>query len=130
MKKEQKNKNERVITDYNEIDMIDDFNYYSITRTITNTRCKKHKSLTLSDTNEYFGYSDGDDYHLSILTTNKVEFDKIAKDFNILESEKQYLKKYMYDFSVKDLYTLNKNRDFAKFLVKYNCTLRLYFDDY
>ena len=130
MKKEQKNKNGRVITDYNKIDMIDDYNYYSITRTIINTRCKKHKSLVLSDTNKYFQYSDGDDYYFSTLTTNKAEFDKVAKDFNILESEKPYLKKYMYDFSVKDLYTLNKNRDFAKFLVKYNCTLRLYFDDY
>lgn len=122
MKKEKTNKNECV--------MVDDYNYYSITRTITNNRRKKHKSLTLSDTNKYFGYDDGDDYYFSILTTNKAEFDKVAKDFNILESEKPYLKKYMYDFSVKDLYTLNKNRDFAKFLVKYNCTLKLYFDDY
>ena len=129
MKKEQKNKNGRVITDYNKIDMIDDYNYYSITRIIINTRCKKHKSLILSDTNKYFGYSDGDDSYTSILTTNKVEFDKVAKDFNILESEKPYLKKYMYDFSIKDLYTLNKNRDFANFLVKYNFTLKLHFDE-
>ena len=35
----------------------------------------------------------------------------------------------MYDFSVKDLYTLNKNRDFANFLVKYNFTLKLHFDE-
>ena len=129
MKKQQKTKNGRVITDYNKIDMIDDYNYYSITRIITNTRFKKHKSLTLSDTNKYFGYRDGDDSYISILTTNKAEFDKVAKDFNILESEKPYLKKYMYDFSVKDLYTLNKNRDFANFLVKYNFTLKLHFDE-
>ena len=129
MKKEVKNKNERVITDYNKIDMIDDYNYYSITRIITNTRGKKRKSLILADTNKYFGYSDGDDSYTSILTTNKTEFDKVAKDFNILESEKPYLKKYMYDFSVKDLCTLNKNRDFANFLVKYNFTLKLHFDE-
>lgn len=129
MKKEVKNKNERVITDYNKIDMIDDYNYYSITRIIINKRHKKHKSLTLADTNKYFGYSDGDDSYIGVLTTNKAEFDKVAKDFNILESEKPYLKKYMYDFSVKDLYTLNKNRDFANFLVKYNFTLKLHFDE-
>ena len=76
MKKEQKNKNGRVITDYNKIDMIDDYNYYDITRTIINTRCKKHKSLTLSDANKYFQYSDGDDYYFSTLT---LLCDKVAK---------------------------------------------------
>lgn len=121
MKKEKTNKNECVMTD--------DFNYYSITRIIINKRCKKHKSLILADTNKYFRYSDGDYSYTSILTTDKTEFDKVAKDFNILESEKPYLKKYMYDFSVKDLYTLNKNRDFANFLVKYNFTLKLHFDE-
>ena len=129
MKKEVKNKNERVITDYNKIDMTDDFNYYAITRSITNTRRKKRQALILADTNKYFGYKNGDDFYISGLTGNKTEFDQVVKDFNILESEKPYLKKYMYDFSVKDLCTLNKNRDFAKFLVKYNFTLKLHFDE-
>lgn len=121
MKKEETNKNECVMTD--------DFNYYCITRSIKNTRRKKRQALILADTNKYFGYKNGDDFYISSLTRNKTEFEQVVKDFNILESEKPYLKKYMYDFSVKDLCTLNKNRDFAKFLVKYDFTLKLHFDE-
>lgn len=49
-------------------------------------------------------------------------FELVMKDFNMLESEKPYLEKLIYDdnFKVTDLLRLDENDGFWKFLRKYN----------
>lgn len=100
----------------------DDFNC-SITWSIKNTRLKNYPVLIYSEADECFAYVDKDELNISDFISCKIIYDKVVKNFNILESEKPYLAKCMYDFSVKDLYTLDKSSDFAKFLVKYNFEL-------
>ena len=97
----------------------DDFKC-SITWSISNARLKNHPVLIYSENDEGFAYVDVYEYCISDFISCEIIYDKVVKDFNILESEKQYLAKCMYDFSVKDLYTLDKSSDFAKFLAKYN----------
>lgn len=101
----------------------DDFNC-KIVWSIKNDRLKSCPELIHSEGGKYFAYANGDDFCISP-TGNKKLYNRVVKDFNILESEKLYLKKYMYDFSVKDLYTLDTNTDFVKFLHKYNFNLRV-----
>ena len=102
---------------------------YSIAWSIKNTRLKKCPVLIYSEVGEYFEYADADECCISDFISCEIIYDKVVKNFNILESEKLYLTKLMYDFSVKDLYTLDKSNDFAKFLVKYNFTLKLHVDE-
>lgn len=106
----------------------DDSNY-SIAWSIKNTRLKNYPVLIYSEVGKYFAYVDADEICISDFISCEIIYDKVVKDFNILESEKPYLAKCMYDFSVKDLYTLDKSSDFAKFLVKYNFELHVESDD-
>ena len=106
----------------------DDSNY-SIAWSIKNTRLKKCPVLIYSEVCKYFAYVDADEICISDFISCEILYDKVVKNFNILESEKLYLTKLMYDFSVKDLYTLDKSNDFAKFLVKYNFELHVESDD-
>ena len=106
-----------------------DFNC-SITWAISNTRLKKFPILICS---EYLNYTyvnvNEKEINIGFIEDFDVIYDKVAKAFNILESEKPYFTKYMYDFSYKDLYTLDKNSDFAKFLAKYNFELQIVSDE-
>ena len=106
----------------------DDFNC-KIGWSIKNTKLKNYPVLIYSEVGKYFAYVDADEIYMSDFISCEIIYDKVVKDFNILESEKQYLAKCMYDFSVKDLYTLDKGSDFAKFLVKYNFELHVESDD-
>lgn len=95
----------------------------SIAWSIKNTRLKNCPVLIYSEAGEYFAYVDAYEIDISDFISCEIIYDKVVKNFNILESEKPYLAKCMYDFSVKDLDTLDKSSDFAKFLVKYNFEL-------
>lgn len=106
----------------------DDFNC-SIAWSIKNTRLKNYPVLIYSEVGEYFAYVDADEIFMSDFISREIIYDKVVKNFNILESEKPYLAKCMYDFSVKGLYTLDKSSDFAKFLVKYNFELHVESND-
>ena len=102
----------------------DDFNF-SISWSISNPRLKNYPVLIYSEVGEHFAYVDADEINISDFISCEIIYDKVVKNFNILESEKQYLEKYMSVFSVKDLYTLCKSSDFAKFLAKYNFELHV-----
>ena len=106
----------------------DDFNC-SITWSIKNTKLKRCPVLIYSEADEYFTYVDADELHISDFISCEIMYDKVVKNFNILESEKPYLAKLMYDFSVKDLDTFDESSDFAKFLAKYNFELHVESDD-
>ena len=131
----------------------DDFNC-SITWSIKNTKLKKSPVLIYSEVDEYFAYEDVDELYISDFISCEMMYDKVVKNFNILESEKPYLAKLMYDFSVKDLDTFDESSDFsinldkcmydfsvkdldtfdessdfAKFLAKYNFELRFESDE-
>ena len=106
----------------------DDSNY-SIAWSIKNTRLKNYPVLMYSEFGKYFAYVDADEICISDFISCEIIYDKVVKNFNILESEKPCLAKCMYDFSVKDLYNLDKSSDFAKFLVKYNFELHVESDD-
>ena len=131
----------------------DDFNC-SITWSIKNTKLKRCPVLIYSEVDEYFAYVDADELYISDFISCEIMYDKVVKNFNILESEKPYLAKlmydfsvkdldtfdessdfvrnltkYMYDFSVKDLDTFDESSDFAKFLAKYNFELHVESDD-
>ena len=106
----------------------DDFNC-SITWSIKNTKIKKCPVLIYSEVDEYFAYVDADELYISDFISCEIMYDKVVKNFNILESEKPYLAKLMYDFSVKDLDTFDESSDFAKFLAKYNFELHVESDD-
>ena len=100
----------------------DNFNF-SISWSISNPRLKNYPVLIYSEAGESFAYVDKDELCISDFISREILYDKVVKNFNILESEKPYLVKCMNDFSVKDLYTLDRSSDFAKFLVKYNFEL-------
>ena len=106
----------------------DDSNY-SIAWSIKNTKLKNYPVLIYSEVGKYFAYVDTDEMCFSDFISCEIIYDKVINNFNILESEKPCLAKCMYDFSVKDLYTLDKGSDFAKFLVKYNFELHVESDD-
>ena len=106
----------------------DDFNC-SITWSIKNTKLKRCPVLIYSEVDEYFAYVDADELHISDFISCEIMYDKVVKNFNILESEKPYLAKLMYDFSVKDLDTFDESSDFAKFLAKYNFELQIVSDE-
>ena len=106
----------------------DDFNC-KIVWSIKNTKLKRCPVLIYSEVDEYFAYVDADELYISDFISCEIMYDKVVKNFNILESEKPYLAKLMYDFSVKDLYNLDKSNDFSKFLVKYNFELHVESDD-
>lgn len=106
----------------------DDFNC-KIGWSIKNAKLKKCPVLIYSEAGEYFAYVDTDELCISDFISCEIIYDKVIKNFNILESEKPYLAKCMYDFSVKDLYTLDKSSDFVKFLVKYNFELHVESND-
>ena len=106
----------------------DDFNC-SIAWSIKNTKLKKYPVLIYSEVGEYFAYVDADELYISDFISCEIMYDKVVKNFNILESEKPYLAKLMYDFSVKDLDAFDESSDFAKFLAKYNFELHIESDD-
>ena len=87
----------------------DDSNY-SIAWSIKNTKLKNYPVLIYSEVGKYFAYVDADEICISDFISCEILYDKVIKNFNILESEKPCLAKCMYDFSVKDLYTLDKER--------------------
>lgn len=96
----------------------DDFNC-SITWSIKNTRLKNCPVLIYSEVDEYFTCVDVDELYISDFISCDIMYDKVVKNFNILESEKPYLAKLMYDFSIKDLDTYDESSDFAINLTKY-----------
>lgn len=102
----------------------DDFNF-SISWSISNHILKNYPVLIYSEVGENFAYVDAYEINISDSISCEIIYDKVVKNFNILESEKPYLAKCMYDFSAKDLYTLDTNSDFAKFLAKYNFELHV-----
>lgn len=102
----------------------DDFNF-SISWSISNTRLKNYPVLIYSGAGENFAYVDRDERIISDFLSWEIIYDKVVKNFNILESEKTCLEKCMCIFSVKDLYTLCKSNDFAKFIAKYNFELHV-----
>ena len=106
----------------------DDFNC-KIVWSIKNSKLKKSPVLIYSEVDEYFAYVDADELYISDFISCEIMYDKVVKNFNILESEKPYLAKLMYDFSVKDLDTFDESSDFAKFLAKYNFELQIVSDE-
>ena len=126
MKKEVKNKNGRVITDYNKIDMTDEEYRKYVFKNLFWWSIQLNENepfpVVYGSAGGFIRYDTEDFSHIRFTENNKEVIDSIIKEFKMLESERQYLIKLVRCISAHEALSEcnDSNSDFGKFLKKYN----------